>query len=356
MPPKKSTSLDKLTWAESWGARAANLVEKLPEHVDTIPSGSLSLDLGLYHGGIPKGCLVRLWGRKGCGKSTLAQRMAAIALHDGMPVIWFDFERAQSRMMMQANGIDIRDPNLSVFRYSPLEEEPIFYEVMSQIIDTKLHEIAKNPDNKGCLIICDSLEAAPTRAMADGEIEDVHMAARARLNSAWLPRLVPLLDDTHSIFVVIQQVRTDFTPMVMDKEKPGGGKALDHWAGVEIRLKSVGKLKAPAEGNTISFTIIKNRTARNQIVGSFWFRVDDWSGIDTKREILDLGVASKVILQLGAFYRFPSILDNGAPTSKQGAEKVMAWFDEFPEIMDTLEAEIRLKAKGVTVVTKDDSE
>ena len=346
MSPKKTTKTPaekQSGWMANWGKMAVP-ADELEAPPVVLPTGALALDLGLRIGGMPMGCIARLYGKYGSGKTTLCQLMCGNALREGYGVLWLDAETRFEATIARANGLDIRDPNFHLFRLVRDAEQRMDYETAVVMIEEFVRDTALNP--KGVMIIIDSLDGLRTKAQLasiDSEkIGDRNMAAQAWMNAQWFPAFNALLRARNSTVIAIQQMRANIGN-TYEPIKPGGGYALEHYASVEIKLtpaESIKKSGAVAEGEndkigrTIIFDIKKNSFAQNMVRGSYPFRQD--CGIDYWGGLIELGLKAGLVEKRGAFIR----LKDGTLLG-QGFEASRAYLMNHPDVCAMLESNIR---------------
>lgn len=335
--PKKTEDGSAQGWLAKWGDMITP-ISGIEHDIEVIPSGSLTLDLALAHGGWPRGCIARLYGKKGTCKTTILQRTAAKALELGLGVLWIDAETSFIPFIARANGLPAEDPRFRIWRNNPTAKTKLTYENMARIVEAWITDEEWNP--KGALIVVDSLSAIVTEKQLAGDIEDKQIASVASANARWFPRLLPLLESKRSTMICIQQMRANFNNVSWGGEAtdPGGGWALHHYAAVEIKLGFGKKVNANDPARPIAFDIKANRFAYAGIRDKFYFRSD--YGIDTPRELMELALTYDIVKQKGAFYTFAS------GEVVQGMENARQFLLDKPERMDALELQIRDKARS----------
>lgn len=339
--PKVAKATGK-TWQDNW-ADILLPIDSMKQDVEVIPSGSLALDLALQIGGIPKGYLVRIYGKKGTLKTTLCQRTAAHALEMGMPVMWIDAETSFIPYIAKANGLPGDDERFRVWRQKPGNEKQLTYETMATVIEAWVRDREWAPN--GALFIVDSISALVTKAMLAGSdkesnVENAHVAEISKMNARWFPQILPLLQDTGSTLICTQQMRAKIGAMGWgEHEDPGGGWALHHYASVEIGLKHI---KKEENGNRIRFDIKANRLAHGYVEGEYSFRKD--YGLDTPREIVELGIEFGIVEKKGAWFYWTDAI-TGEKIGCNGMDESRQWFINNPDQMDAIENKIRESQK-----------
>ena len=306
-------------------------------NVETIPTGSLSLDLALGLGGIPKGRVVEIYGPESSGKTTVALHMIAEAQKRGGVAGFIDAEHALDPVYAKAIGVDIDNLYIS---------QPDYGEQALEITETMVRSGAVD------IIIVDSVAALVPKAEIDGDMGDSHMGQHARLMSQALRKLTGIMNKTGCTVVFINQLsvvmnKTDCTIIFINqlREKIGimfgnpetttGGRALKFYASVRLDVRRVETLKAGGEmvGNRARVKVVKNKIAPPFKEAEFDIMFG--KGISKEGDILDLAAKSGIVIKSGSWYAY-----NGEKIG-QGRENAKKYFMEHPDIMEEVDAKVR---------------
>jgi len=261
--------------------------------VDVISTGSLSIDLALGIGGLPKGRVVEIYGPESSGKTTLALHVVAQAQKAGLSACFIDVEHALDPLYANAVGVNLDDLFLS---------QPDAGEQALEIADTLVRSQAMD------VVVIDSVAALVPRAEVEGDMGDHHMALQARLMSQALRKLNASLSKSSTLLIFINQIRSKVGVMFGSPEVTAGGNALKFYASIRMDIRRTGQIKNGTEivGNTTRVKIVKNKLAPP-------FRQAEFDmtygyGISRTGEIVDLGAAYGVLKKGGAWYSLPSAL------------------------------------------------
>lgn len=291
-------------------------------NVEAISTGSLSLDLALGIGGVPKGRIVEIYGPESSGKTTLALHIIASAQKQGGEVAFVDAEHALDPSYAKALGVNIDELLIS---------QPDTGEDALSITETLVRSGAVD------VVVVDSVAALVPRSEIEGEMGDSSVGVVARLMSQALRKLAGSISKTKCIVVFINQLREKIGVMYGNPETTPGGRALKYFASVRIDVRRVETLKVGGEmvGNRTRAKIVKNKVAPPFKEAEFDIMYGE--GISKIGEIIDLAVKLELIDKGGAWFTV-----NG--TRIQGRDNVKAYLKENPQVCDELEAKIRENA------------
>ena len=289
-------------------------------NVETIPTGSLSLDLALGIGGIPKGRVIEIYGPESSGKTTVALHMIAEAQKQGGVAGFIDAEHALDPVYAKAIGVDIDNLYIS---------QPDYGEQALEITETMVRSGAVD------IIIVDSVAALVPKSEIDGDMGDNHVGQHARLMSQALRKLTGIMNKTGCTVVFINQLREKIGVMFGNPETTTGGRALKFYASVRLDVRRIETLKAGGEmvGNRARVKVVKNKIAPPFKEAEFDIMFG--KGISREGDILDLAANSGVVIKSGSWYAY-----NGEKIG-QGRENAKKYFMENPAIMDEVEAKVR---------------
>ena len=289
-------------------------------NVETIPTGSLSLDLALGLGGIPKGRVVEIYGPESSGKTTVALHMIAEAQKRGGVAGFIDAEHALDPVYAKAIGVDIDNLYIS---------QPDYGEQALEITETMVRSGAVD------IIIVDSVAALVPKAEIDGDMGDSHMGQHARLMSQALRKLTGVINKTNCSVIFINQLREKVGVMFGNPETTTGGRALKFYSSVRLDVRRVETLKAGGEmiGNRAKVKIVKNKVAPPFKEAEFDIMFG--KGISKEGDILDLASKIGVIVKSGAWYAY-----NGEKIG-QGRENAKIYLREHEAAMNEIEKKVR---------------
>ena len=288
--------------------------------VESIPTGSLSLDLALGIGGVPKGRIVEIYGPESSGKTTLALHIVAEAQKRGGEVAFIDAEHALDPTYARALGVDID---------SMLISQPDTGEQGLEICEALVRSGAID------VVVVDSVAALTPRAEIEGDMGDSHVGLLARLMSQALRKLAGSIAKTNCIVVFIHQLREKVGVVYGNPEVTTGGRALRFYASVRMEVRRVESLKNGSEiiGNRTKVKVVKNKVAPPFREAEFDIMYGE--GISKVGELVDLGVKLDLIQKSGSWFSM------GDLRLGQGRDAVKQYFKDNPEEADKVEAEIR---------------
>ena len=289
-------------------------------NVESLPTGSLSLDLALGIGGIPRGRIIEIYGPESSGKTTVALHMIAETQKRGGVAGFIDAEHALDPVYAKAIGVDIDNLYIS---------QPDYGEQALEITETMVRSGAVD------IIIVDSVAALVPRAEIDGDMGDSHMGQQARLMSQALRKLTGIVNKTGCSVVFINQLREKIGVMFGNPETTTGGRALKFYASVRLDVRRVETLKAGGEmvGNRARVKVVKNKVAPPFKEAEFDIMFG--KGISREGDILDLAANCGVVIKSGSWYAYNS------EKIGQGRENAKKYLLENPTIMEEIETKVR---------------
>ena len=296
------------------------LGENVSVMVEAIPTGSLSLDLALGIGGVPKGRIIEIYGPESSGKTTLALHVLAEAQKRGGEVAFIDAEHALDPTYARALGVDID---------SMLISQPDTGEQGLEICEALVRSGAID------VVVVDSVAALTPRAEIEGDMGDSHVGLLARLMSQALRKLAGSIAKTNCIVIFINQLREKVGVVYGNPEVTTGGRALKFYASVRIDVRRIESLKNGSEiiGNRTRAKIVKNKVAPPFREAEFDIMYGE--GISKVGELVDLGVKLDLVQKSGSWFSM------GDVRLGQGRDAVKQYLKDHPEEADALEAEIR---------------
>lgn len=289
-------------------------------NVETIPTGSLSLDLALGMGGIPKGRVVEIYGPESSGKTTVALHMIAEVQKRGGVAGFIDAEHALDPVYAKAIGVDIDNLYIS---------QPDYGEQALEITETMVRSGAVD------IIVVDSVAALVPKAEIDGEMGESHMGQHARLMSQALRKLTGIMNKTGCTVIFINQLREKIGVMFGNPETTTGGRALKFYASVRMDVRRVETLKTGGEmvGNRARVKVVKNKIAPPFKEAEFDIMFG--KGISREGDILDLAANCGVVIKSGSWYAYNN------EKIGQGRENAKKYFMENPAVMEEVEQKVR---------------
>ena len=288
--------------------------------VETIPTGSLSLDLALGLGGVPKGRIVEIYGPESSGKTTVALHMIAEVQKRGGIAGFIDAEHALDPVYAKNIGVDIDELYIS---------QPDSGDQALEITETMVRSGAMD------IIVVDSVAALVPKQEIEGDMGDSHVGLQARLMSQALRKLTPVISKSNCVVIFINQLREKVGVMFGNPETTTGGRALKFYSSVRMDVRRIETLKQSGEmvGNRTRVKIVKNKIAPPFKEAEFDIMFG--KGISKEGDILDLAVKCDLVSKSGAWFAY-----NGDKIG-QGRENVKTYLSEHPEIMEELEQNIR---------------
>jgi recombination protein RecA len=294
--------------------------------IETIPTGSLGLDIALGVGGLPRGRVIEIYGPESSGKTTLALHAIAEAQKRGGAAAFVDAEHALDPGYAKKLGVDIDELVVS---------QPDTGEQALEIVDTLVRSNAID------VLVVDSVAALVPRAEIEGEMGDSHVGLQARLMSQALRKLTGSISRSRTMVIFINQVRMKIGVMYGNPETTTGGNALKFYASVRLDIRRTGQIKDRDDivGNTTRVKVVKNKVAPpfKQVE----FDIMYGEGISKVGEILDLGVKAGLIEKSGAWFSYDSIRIG------QGRENAKIYLKENADVCQRIENAIRGKTEEV---------
>lgn len=289
-------------------------------NVESIPTGSLSLDIALGLGGVPRGRVVEIYGPESSGKTTVALHMVAEVQKRGGIAGFIDAEHALDPVYAKNIGVDIDNLYIS---------QPDSGEQALEITETMVRSGAVD------IIIVDSVAALVPKAEIDGDMGDSHVGLQARLMSQALRKLTPVVSKNNCVVIFINQLREKVGVMFGNPETTTGGRALKFYASVRMDVRRIETLKQGGEviGNRTRVKVVKNKVAPPFKEAEFDIMFG--KGISKEGDILDLAVNLGLVSKSGSWFAY-----NGDKIG-QGRENAKNYLTEHPDIMEELDHKIR---------------
>ena len=315
------------------------------EPVEAIPTGSLSLDLALGVGGIPRGRIAEIYGGESSGKTTLALHTVAEAQRRGGLALYVDAEHALDTEYARALGVDVE--KLYISQPSNGEEA---LEIMDGIIRSGAVDV----------VVLDSVAALVPKAEIEGEMGDAFVGIQARMMSQALRKLGGSINKSKTAAIFINQLREKIGVMYGNPETTPGGRALKFWASVRLEVRRGDALKVGVDqiGSRVKVKVVKNKVAPPFKTAEFDMIFG--RGISKAGDILDLAVARNIVSRSGTYFNYDDV------RLGQGRDNARQYLEEHPEVLTELETKVRggaasgpARAAGVAVTagaTDDDEE
>ena len=288
--------------------------------VESIPTGSLALDLALGIGGVPRGRIIEIYGPESSGKTTLALHIAAEAQKRGGEVAFIDAEHALDPTYARALGVDIDNMLIS---------QPDTGEQGLEICEALVRSGAID------VVVVDSVAALPPRAEIEGDMGDSHVGLLARLMSQALRKLAGSISKTNCVVIFINQLREKVGVMYGNPEVTTGGRALKFYSSVRMEVRRIEPIKDGTEiiGNRTRAKVVKNKVAPPFREAEFDIMYGE--GISKYAELVDLAVKLDIIHKSGSWFSM------GDERIGQGKDAAKQYLKDNPEICERVEAEIR---------------
>jgi recombination protein RecA len=295
----------------------------IDEQIEVIPSGSLSLDLALGIGGLPRGRVVEIYGPESSGKTTLALHAIAEAQKRGGTCAFIDAEHALDPTYARKLGVDVDNLLIS---------QPDAGEQALEICDTLVRSGAVD------VVVIDSVAALVPRAELEGEMGDSHVGLHARLMSQALRKLTGSVSKSNTMLIFLNQIRLKIGVMFGNPETTTGGNALKFYASVRMEIRRIGSIK---DRENVTGNQTKVKIAKNKLAPPFReveFDILFGEGISKVGELVDLGVKAGVVEKSGAWYSCDS------QRIGQGRENAKQFLRDHKELADSIERRIREQA------------
>ncbi len=291
--------------------------------VEVIPTGSLSLDIALGVGGVPRGRVIEIYGPESSGKTTLCQHIIAEAQKRGGICAFIDMEHALDPNYAARCGVDVNNLYVS---------QPDTGEQALEIADALIRSGTMD------VVVVDSVAALVPRAEIEGEMGDAHVGLQARLMSQALRKMSGIIKQTNTAVIFTNQLRQKIGVMFGNPETTSGGNALKFYASVRLDIRRVQSIKAGNEviGNRTMVKVKKNKVAPPFTECEFDIMYNE--GISLTGDVIDLAVAMGIVDKRGAYFRY------GDTLLGQGRENAKMYLAENPTMLDELEYLIRKQA------------
>ena len=289
-------------------------------NIETVPTGSLSLDIALGLGGVPKGRVIEVYGPESSGKTTVALHMVAEVQKRGGIAGFIDAEHALDPVYAKNIGVDIDNLYIS---------QPDNGEQALEITETMVRSGAVD------IVIVDSVAALVPKAEIDGDMGDSHVGLQARLMSQALRKLTAVISKSNCTVIFINQLREKVGVMFGNPETTTGGRALKFYSSVRLDVRRIETLKQGGEmiGNRVRVKVVKNKIAPPFKEAEFDIMFGQ--GISKEGDVLDLAAKENIIEKSGAWYAY-----NGAKIG-QGRENAKIYLRENPQICEEVENKVR---------------
>ena len=293
--------------------------------IETVPTGSLGLDIALGCGGLPRGRVIEIYGPESSGKTTLTLSVIAEMQKKGGTAAFIDAEHALDPLYAEKIGVDIDELLLS---------QPDTGEQALEITDMLVRSGAVD------IVVIDSVAALTPKAEIEGEMGDTHVGLQARLMSQALRKLTANIQRANTMVIFINQIRMKIGVMFGSPETTSGGNALKFYASVRLDIRRTGAIKRGDEvvGNETRVKVVKNKVAPPFKQAEFEILYGE--GISLHGELIDLGVKYGFVEKSGSWYSY------GKDRIGQGKENVRQFLKENPQIADDIHQKIRNEVFG----------
>ncbi len=293
--------------------------EARPGEIPTISTGSLSLDLALGVGGLPRGRVIEIYGPEASGKTTLALHVVAEAQKRGGIAVFIDAEHALDVQYAKNLGVKIEDLLIS---------QP---DTGEQALEIAEHLVRSGGVD---VIVVDSVAALVPKAEIEGEMGDAHMGLQARLMSQALRKLTAILSKSKTILIFVNQIRMKIGVMFGNPETTTGGNALKFYSSVRLDIRRIASIK---QGQDVIGSRTKVRVVKNKVAPPFKeveFDIIHGEGISREGDVLDLAVEKNLVEKSGTWYTY------GGQRIGQGRENAKQFLKENPKILAEMERDI----------------
>ena len=310
------------------------LGEATDMHVETIPTGALSLDLALGVGGLPRGRVTEIFGPESSGKTTLCQHVIAQAQRRGGVAAFVDVEHALDPLYARRCGVDVDSLYVS---------QPDTGEQALEIAEALVRSGAVD------VIVIDSVAALVPRAEIEGEMGDAHVGLQARLMSQALRKLSGAIKQSKAVMIFTNQLRQKIGVMFGNPETTSGGMALKFYASVRLDIRSIEAIKQDGQvvGNRTRVKVKKNKVAPPFREAEFDIMYNE--GISREGDVLDLAAGMAVVDKRGAFYTWHET------RLGQGRENAKQYLRDNPELCEKIEHQVR-EVTGLLTKRQSESE
>jgi recombination protein RecA len=290
--------------------------------VESIPTGSLGLDIALGVGGIPRGRVTEIFGPESSGKTTLTLAIIASAQSIGGTAAFVDAEHALDPVYAEKLGVKVNDLLVS---------QPDTGEQALEITDMLVRSGAVD------VVVVDSVAALTPKAEIEGEMGDSHMGLQARLMSQALRKLTGNIKRSNTIVIFINQIRMKIGVMFGNPETTTGGNALKFYSSVRMDIRRIGAIKS---GEEVVGSLTRVKVVKNKVAPPFReteFEIMYGTGISKEGELIELGVLHNMIEKSGSWYSYKG------ERIGQGKDNARAFLQQHPEIAKDIEAQLRSK-------------
>jgi len=290
--------------------------------VDSIPTGSLGLDIALGVGGIPRGRVIEIFGPESSGKTTLTLAIIASAQSHGGTAAFVDAEHALDPVYAEKLGVKVNDLLVS---------QPDTGEQALEITDMLVRSGAVD------VVVVDSVAALTPKAEIEGEMGDQHMGLQARLMSQALRKLTGNIKRSNTIVIFINQIRMKIGVMFGNPETTTGGNALKFYSSVRMDIRRIGAIK---NGEEVVGSMTRVKVVKNKVAPPFReteFEIMYGTGISKEGELIELGVLHNLVEKSGSWYSYKG------ERIGQGKDNARAFLQQHPEVAKDIETQIRAK-------------
>ncbi|HTD75518.1 MAG TPA: recombinase RecA [Steroidobacteraceae bacterium] len=290
--------------------------------VDSIPTGSLGLDIALGVGGIPRGRVIEIFGPESSGKTTLTLAIIASAQANGGTAAFVDAEHALDPVYAEKLGVKVNDLLVS---------QPDTGEQALEITDMLVRSGAVD------VVVVDSVAALTPKAEIEGEMGDQHMGLQARLMSQALRKLTGNIKRSNTIVIFINQIRMKIGVMFGNPETTTGGNALKFYSSVRMDIRRIGAIK---NGEEVVGSMTRVKVVKNKVAPPFReteFEIMYGTGISKEGELIELGVLHNMVEKSGSWYSYKG------ERIGQGKDNARVFLQQHPEIAKDIEAQVRAK-------------
>ncbi|NOQ12965.1 MAG: recombinase RecA [Methyloprofundus sp.] len=306
--------------------------------IQTVSTGSLTLDIALGCGGLPRGRVIEIYGPESSGKTTMTLSTIAQMQKLGGTAAFIDAEHALDPAYAEKIGVNVDDLLVS---------QPDTGEQALEIVDMLVRSNAVD------IVVIDSVAALTPKAEIEGDMGDSHMGLQARLMSQALRKLTANIKRSNTMVIFINQIRMKIGVMFGSPETTTGGNALKFYASVRLDIRRIGAIKKGDEiiGNETRVKVVKNKVAPPFKQAEFEILYGE--GVSFLGELIDLGVKYGFVNKAGSWYSY------GKDKIGQGKDNVRAYLKDNPQVVEELEANIRAEVFGKkeeTIVESDDAD
>ncbi|MGP8165340.1 MAG: recombinase RecA [Steroidobacteraceae bacterium] len=290
--------------------------------VDSIPTGSLGLDIALGVGGIPRGRVIEIFGPESSGKTTLTLAIIASAQSHGGTAAFVDAEHALDPVYAEKLGVKVNDLLVS---------QPDTGEQALEITDMLVRSGAVD------VVVVDSVAALTPKAEIEGEMGDQHMGLQARLMSQALRKLTGNIKRSNTIVIFINQIRMKIGVMFGNPETTTGGNALKFYSSVRLDIRRIGAIK---NGEEVVGSLTRVKVVKNKVAPPFReaeFEIMYGTGISKEGELIELGVLHNLVEKSGSWYSYKG------ERIGQGKDNARVFLQQHPEVAKDIEGQVRAK-------------